>query len=454
MKKTTSRSLLVMLSLLLFMSCSDNDIAPESHVVNPPSDGVASAMLSFSPDSGGVGTKLIIKGKNLGTDTSYLRVTVNNKRCPIIGVNNDVIFAQVPARADTGTVKLYVGKGENAQMFESDKVFRYQFKRNVSTVAGQAKQSGRLDGSYSQAKFQRPWFVTHDNDDVIYEIDEGRGTNKNGALRKLAEGEVNILVEDNTGPFQSPTVAAFNAAQDTMYMTHLYNSVNCTSRVGLICLTRAAEFVDVTPLVRMDDIEPQLTGLAVNPVNGDVLFSNNADGYIYRYTPGKGKSVNESYTRLKRVRNSSGTEMRLLFSPDGKMLYELIKNRHVICRTPYNLETHTLDPEMDEIWVGQWGKAGYSNGIGTAAMFDQPSAAEFDEDGYMYVADKYNHCIRRISPEGEVTLWAGKPRQSGYKDGLPDEAMFNQPEGLTILTDQSIIVADRENSLIRKVVIE
>lgn len=53
-----------------------------------------------------------------------------------------------------------------------------------------------------------------------------------------------------------------------------------------------------------------------------------------------------------------------------------------------------------------------------------------------------------------MSLYAGMPRTSGYKDGLPDVAMFNRPEGLTILSDQSIIVADRENHVIRKVVVE
>ena len=57
---------------------------------------------SFSPDSGGVKTQLIIRGQNFGTDTAYLKVTVNNKRAAIVGVADDVIYAIVPARADTG----------------------------------------------------------------------------------------------------------------------------------------------------------------------------------------------------------------------------------------------------------------------------------------------------------------------------------------------------------------
>jgi hypothetical protein len=214
----------------IFLACADNDIAEERHVVYPPDANKESKFVSFSPDSGGVGTQLIIKGENLGTDTSYLRVTVNDKKAAIIGVRNDYIYAVVPARADTGLVKLYVGKGDNVKEFTSDKEFRYKFKRNVSTIAGQNGNASRDDGEYDIATFRRPWALFHDNDDVIYEIDEGRGTNKDGALRKLYEGLVETLIQCSSGPFQSPTAAAFNVAQDTIYMVHLYNPTTAPRR--------------------------------------------------------------------------------------------------------------------------------------------------------------------------------------------------------------------------------
>ena len=431
----------------IFLACADNDIAEERHVVYPPDANKESKFVSFSPDSGGLGTQLIIKGENLGTDTSYLRVTVNDKKAAIIGVRNDYIYAVVPARADTGLVKLYVGKGDNVKEFTSDKEFRYKFKRNVSTIAGQ-NGNARRDGEYDIATFRRPWALFHDNDDVIYEIDEGRGTNKDGALRKLYEGLVETLIQCSSGPFQSPTAAAFNIAQDTIYMVHLYNPDNCTSKVGLIAISRASGFVDVKALVRMAD--PKCTGIAVNPINDDIIFNNQSDGYLYRYVPNN--NIDEAYERLCRVNNATNTELKLVFSNDGKYLYAIVKNRHCIFRMPYDPATRTLGEAV--LWAGQWDTSGYQNGIGSSALFDTPSAGEFDEDGNLYIADKYNHCIRKITPDGEVTLYAGMPRTSGYKDGLPDVAMFNSPEGLTILSDQSIIVADRENHVIRKVVVE
>lgn len=432
----------------IFLACADNDIAEERHVVYPPDANKESKFVSFSPDSGGVGTQLIIKGENLGTDTSYLRVTVNDKKAAIIGVRNDYIYAVVPARADTGLVKLYVGKGDNVKEFTSDKEFRYKFKRNVSTIAGQNGNANRDDGEYDVATFRRPWALFHDSDDVIYEIDEGRGTNKDGALRKLYEGLVETLIQCSSGPFQSPTAAAFNIAQDTIYMVHLYNPDNCTSKVGLIAISRASGFVDVKALVRMAD--PKCTGIAVNPLNDDIIFNNQSDGYLYRYVPSN--NIDEAYERLCQVNNATNTELKLVFSNDGKYLYAIVKNRHCIFRMPYDPATRTLGEAV--LWAGQWDTSGYQNGIGSSALFDTPSAGEFDEDGNLYIADKNNHCIRKITPDGEVTLYAGMPRTSGYKDGLPDVAMFNRPEGLTILSDQSIIVADRENHVIRKVVVE
>jgi len=459
MKGILKSSLVLACAAMLCYSCSDNDIALMKKTLTPPDLSKATTFTSFSPDSGGVGTKLIIRGTNLGTDPSYLKVTVNGKKAAIIGVDNDILYAVVPARTDTGVVALYVGQGESAKLLvDSSKIFRYQFSRNVSTVAGTYDPSvvhPIADGIYSQAVFQRPWYLTHDKDGVIYEIDEGRGTQQNGSLRRLQDGSVETLVADYSGPFESPTAMAFNLKQDTLYMTHMYNSDNCdASHSGLIALSRTDGFLTPIPLIKTDNIAFMVfTGLAVNPVNGDVIFSNNYDGKLYRYEP-TAKSVQTAYTELRTVDNKSNQEMRLVFSKDGKYLYEIMKGLHCIYRTPYDPATRSLG-STDELVAGVAGSSGYQNGIGGAALFNTPSAGDFDEDGYLYIADRDNHCVRRINcVTKEVTLYAGQGGTSGYKDGTPESALFNGPEGLTVLDDQSIIVADRYNALIRKIVVE
>lgn len=53
-----------------------------------------------------------------------------------------------------------------------------------------------------------------------------------------------------------------------------------------------------------------------------------------------------------------------------------------------------------------------------------------------------------------TSLYAGQPEQSGFGDGLPEEAKFNQPECVTVYPDNSVYVADRDNHVIRRVTVE
>ena len=156
MKRKLEIGLSLLIGTSVFGGCN-NDLAPiRQSQTFPPNLNAPTVFESFSPDSGGVKTQLIIRGQNFGTDTAYLKVTVNNKRAAIVGVADDVIYAIVPARADTGYVRLFVGKDDNVEEYASQTKFIYQFKRNVTTLMGRQGQSGRDDGPYAECKLQRP----------------------------------------------------------------------------------------------------------------------------------------------------------------------------------------------------------------------------------------------------------------------------------------------------------
>ena len=215
--------------------------------VTPPDLSKRSIFESFSPDSGGIGTQLIIRGKNFGSDPEYVTVTVNNKVAPIVRMDDEMIYAIVPARADTGYVRLYIGKGDNVEEYASDHKFRYQFKRNVTTMVGQQGMKGRDDGPYAASKLQRTWFLLTDKDGTVFFVDEGRGTDKNGALRRARNGEVETLVQCSTGPFQSPTALAFSPNQDTLYISNycFTDEENTKTDFNILYVTREGGFVAV-----------------------------------------------------------------------------------------------------------------------------------------------------------------------------------------------------------------
>ncbi len=96
------------------------------------------------------------------------------------------------------------------------------------------------------------------------------------------------------------------------------------------------------------------------------------------------------------------------------------------------------------------GNSGLRDGFGSNARFKQIAGIATDQSGFVYVADKYNNVIRKISPSGMVTTIAGSGN-AGSDDGIGTAASFNEPEGLTIDNLGNVYVADTKNCLIRKI---
>jgi hypothetical protein len=98
------------------------------------------------------------------------------------------------------------------------------------------------------------------------------------------------------------------------------------------------------------------------------------------------------------------------------------------------------------------GASGYVNASGSSARFDDPRGIAVGRDGTVYVADTYNNAIRQITPDGVVTTLAGSTAgTSGYVDATGTAARFYRPWSLDVGPDGHIYVADRYNYRIRRV---
>lgn len=94
------------------------------------------------------------------------------------------------------------------------------------------------------------------------------------------------------------------------------------------------------------------------------------------------------------------------------------------------------------------GSLGNTNGQGTAASFSTLYSITTDGAGDMYVADYNNNLIRKITKTGAVTIFAGTGGQ-GANNG--SAATFNRPGGVAVDNQNNIYVGDQDNNLIRKI---
>lgn len=107
-------------------------------------------------------------------------------------------------------------------------------------------------------------------------------------------------------------------------------------------------------------------------------------------------------------------------------------------------------PTVGELTLLAGATGGVGSTDGTPGRFNQPTGLAIDASGNVYVADTSNHTVRKITATGVVTL-AGKPGVTGSADGIGAAALFNTPVAVALDSAGNVYVADSANSTIRKI---
>lgn len=168
---------------------------------------------------------------------------------------------------------------------------------------------------------------------------------------------------------------------------------------------------------------------------------------------------------------TKGADFSFVPHPTGEYVYIIMHESHYILRSNFDEQTQRLVTPY--IVCGQEGQADYKDLVGTKARINHPGQGVFvynedykeagKKDCYdFYFADRENHCIRVLTPDGVVSTFAGRgsASTSSYKYGkqngeVRERARFNKPHALVYDEDtKTFYVGDTGNYKIRKIALE
>ena len=230
----------------------------------------------------------------------------------------------------------------------------------------------------------------------------------------------------------------------------------------------------------------QCNGVDVHPVTGTMFFNRYGDGSFHKFpdtdlNPDMTSiydcldyPADHNYHKAQKMfaHGETGLEMRVEIHPQGNyMLILQINGGSYIAKSMYNATYDTYG--MMSAFIGRHstagGGSGYIDDVGTEAKTNSPRQIAWvknpeyagNTDEYdAYFTDRSNHCIRKITPTGVVSTFAGRgsgtgnPR--GYADGLArGEALFDCPCGLYYNEERNVFwVGDTWNLRIREIYYE
>jgi uncharacterized protein (TIGR03437 family) len=334
----------------------------------------------------------------------------------------------------------------------------------ISTVAGSG-DLGLKDGPAASAQFYTPFGIALDAAGSIYVADSN-----NGVVRKISAGVVSTVAGSPNFDFKGDGGPALLAAfrfpegvtvggDGNLYIVDTGNfRIRAVSPNGTIqTVAGNGQFEatpDGTPAEMASLSGPNL--LSFDP-SGRLLIADggdftvrlvNSDGRIH-IVAGLGiQGVGQGY-QLVYGGPATGT---LLGTPtqavaDGQ--------GNIYIADEYASAVYKITPDGNlNLFAGQVGVYQFGgDGIqATSSSFTQPQGLALDQSGNLYVSDPGDNRIRKISTAGVITTFAGNGTAGFSGDGgAATQAELNFPQGIAFDSNGDLIIADRANNRLRMV---
>ncbi len=367
---------------------------------------------------------------------------------------NASLYGPAGVAVDTAG-NLYIADTSN------NRVRKVSTSGTITTVAGDGTQGFSGDGgSATNASLDNPYGVAVDTAGNLYIADS-----YNHRVRKVStSGTITTVAGDGSGDFGGDGGPATNASLSSPYGVAVDTAGN---------LYIADSGNDRVRKVSTSGTITTVAGNGTQGFSGDGGPATNAS----LHTPA-GVAVDtagnlyiaDSYNHRVRKVSTSGTITTVAgdgtqgFAGDGGLATnaDLSNPYGVTVDTAGNL--YIADIYNDRVrkvstsgtitTVAGNGAYGFSGdgGSATNASLYEPAGVAVDTAGNLYIADSYNHRVRKVSTSGTITTVAGNGTQGFSGDGgSATNASLYEPAGVAVDTAGNLYIADTSNNRVRKV---
>ncbi|XP_023734564.1 protein SUPPRESSOR OF QUENCHING 1, chloroplastic isoform X1 [Lactuca sativa] len=192
------------------------------------------------------------------------------------------------------------------------------------------------------------------------------------------------------------------------------------------------------------------------PANQSVYIAMAGQHQIWEHNTLDGVTRAFSGDGYERNLNGSSSSTTSFAQPSGLSLSPDVKEAYIADSESSSIRALNLTTGGSRLLVGgdpvfsdNLFKFGDRDGIGSEVLLQHPLGVLCGKDGQIYVADSYNHKIKKVDPATKRVSTIAGTGKAGFKDGSALSAQLSEPAGIVEADTGRLFIADTNNSLIR-----
>ncbi|XP_020212147.1 protein SUPPRESSOR OF QUENCHING 1, chloroplastic isoform X2 [Cajanus cajan] len=305
----------------------------------------------------------------------------------------------------------------NNRLFISDsnhnRIVVTDFDGNFIVQIGSSGEEGLQDGSFDDATFNRPQGLAYNaKKNILYVADT-----ENHALREIDFVNEKVWTLAGNGTKGSDYVGGGKG--DTQLLNSPWD----------VCFHPFEEKIYIAMAGQHQIWEHNLLDATTKSFSGD--------GYE--------RNLNGSSSTSTSFAQPSG----LSLSQDLREIYIADSESSSVRAIDLKTGGSRLLAGGDPLFPDNLFKFGDQDGIGSEVLLQHPLGVMCGNDGEIYIADSYNHKIKKLDPTSKRVSTIAGTGKAGFKDGTAVKAQLSEPSGIVEGNQGRLFIADTNNSLIR-----